>query len=287
MRLAIVVLGIAISLAPRFAHAMCGSPEPELFPAGGIVPRDPTLALFVPARQTGGKLAVTGATLETTEVSRTSAFVVYRIRTTQTAGAFELTYQPPAEDNWIPDPITARYVVGSVPANAARVTGVEHVYGAWTCSHTDAIRFRIEGNAIAYRLAWHSQEPATVIDPSRAKVGYLSCIGMNVDIDLASLQAFDLVALFADGSERVLGSSAMSNTDKKIRLPLELVGEDAEDIGTTDKPPLERGRRVVDAEPCSLVGHGLLAVLALLACVLARFAVGIAMTERVPNRPRA
>jgi hypothetical protein len=285
MRLAIVVLGLAISLAPRLAHALCKDPEPEFFPAGGVVPRDPTLMLFVPARYTGGKLTATGATLETTEVSRTRAFVVYRIRATQTSGTFGVSYQPPVKGYPL-DVTYAQFEVGAPFPNTAHVTGVEHVYGGWTWSHSDAVRFTIEGNAIAYRLAWHSQQPATIIDPRDSMVGHYCCTGSNMDVDLSTLRAFDLVALFTDGSERVLGSASMSSTDEQIRLPLELVGEDAEDIDITDKPPLERGHSVVDA-PCSLVGHGLLAVLALLACLLARFAVGIAITERVPNRPRS
>lgn len=286
MRLAPIVVCIAISLAPRLAHAICGDPRSEFSPVGGVVPRAPTLMLFVPRGQAGGELTAIGATLETTEVARSSAFVVYRIRATRTSGAFGVRYQPPVEDDHVPHPITARYVVGSVPANDARVTDVVHSYGAWTCSHSDAVRFTIEGNAIAYRLAWHSKQPATIVDPRHSMVGFLDCIGRNVDVDLSALQAFDLVALFADGSERVLGSASMANTETMIRLPLELLGEDAEDIDATNKPPLERDRPpdIDEAEPCPFVVHG---VLALLAFALARFAAGIATTARAPNRPRS
>jgi hypothetical protein len=280
MRLTIVVLGIAISLAPRLAHAVCAGPGPWFSVAGSVVPRDPTLLLFVPTGAEGGQLTATGASVAMSEVSRSPAFVVYKIRATRTARKFELHYQLPVTRGFAPQVISAEYEIGSAPVNAARVTDVTHAYSRWTCSHTDAVRFTIEGTAIAYRLDWRSTQPATIIDASDPLVGDLDCIGTNVDVDLSSLQTFDLVALFADGSERALGSASMSNTGTRIRLPLELLGENADDIEATRKP----GAFFV-IDKTNLTAFGAHCTLALLAFLLSGLAVGAA-TARLPNRPR-
>jgi hypothetical protein len=114
------------------------------------------------------------------------------------------------------------YQIGThVPAHAM-VTGMTHRHG-WTaaCASWDYIALNLAGNAVALRFDWHDWGGSTVVPADSPVVGESGCIGDRVIAEIDRLRAFDAFALFADGSEQLLGRSSLKGGDP-ARLPVEL-----------------------------------------------------------------
>jgi hypothetical protein len=183
-------------------------------------------------------------------VNRSGTFTTYRIQLHANHGAAWL--RAPSHER----ALAAEYTLGMQPANTSLVTGLRHVESRRKCSSTEMIALDIVGTAVAYRVDWHDGS-TTFMDAPR--LGFIGCGAYNAV--LSELQGFDLVALYADGSEQRLGTSCAMIDHDRIRLPTELVGH----IGRIEpKPQLELEWSEED-EPTSrfgwLVAHaGLLAL---------------------------
>jgi hypothetical protein len=250
MKLSLLVataaLGVAALGPVPEARASCETPKVGFLPApGGTLPPHPTIYVFVPRHHPPGKLVTiegTEASFEPVATSR--AYEVVRVRVAASKPGDEFTVRWRYADIFDSDRgYLARYRIGATPPNRARVVGVTRHLDRWMCSFADAIRLELDGTAIAYRVDWRDGEttivpadgdalwpaykdapaPGTV---TATELGHLNCLGYSVDPEaLARPRAFDLYALFADGSELRIGSSIAQLGDQGVRLPAELVGE--------------------------------------------------------------
>jgi hypothetical protein len=257
-------LGIVmLARAPR-ADACCARPNVGFSPASGtILPPRPTIYVFIPREMSllyeaqvfvGGVGTIAGRAGAIVElVAKSHAYEVVRVRVLDHQPGLELTVR------WVStlgETVgRASYRVGDPPPDRARVVGVTHEEGDETGLSTGSIRLELEGTAIAYRLTWDDGSttilPAddaimwTAIDenprpPPTADLGHVGCVGYSVDLEeLSHPRAFDLHALFADGSELRIGSSTAQLGGHGVRLPLELVN------GAPDARGLEVATRLV------------------------------------------
>jgi hypothetical protein len=238
--LAAAALGIVTLGRLPEADAECGSPQVGFLPASGeTVPPRPTIYVFVP-HPGEARVVVEGAAASIEPVSKSEAYEVVRVRVLADDPGHEFDVHLRSAEN--PDPRSGRsahYQVGDTPPDRARVIGVARHTHKWTCSYADTIRLELDGTAIAYRFAW--RDGSTTVIPAddnvmwpmdeagvvtKASLGHLDCMGHSIDPEaLASPRAFDLYALFADGSELRIGSSVAQLGDRGVRLPAELVDE--------------------------------------------------------------
>lgn len=282
MRIVLLALALAASLiAPQAylpeAEASCAGPGPGFSPrAGTVMPAKGTLYFFAPRydfdptrervaeeeRKRGieRSISIAGATHVARVIAETPFYYVAQIDYQASAAEIEVkTDQRRA--------FSSSYPIGAAAApNHTRVLDVSRSKSSWTCSHTNTIDIQLEGNAIAYRLEWsdgtttvvpydsrvfvplwsssvtHSDDPSP---PPRQliELGHLDCMGANVDPQLfATLRAFRLYALYADGGEQVfrLAGAMLSRDD--VRLPFELLEASARPLdaaeGTEHDPEL-------------------------------------------------
>ena len=88
------------------------------------------------------------------------------------------------------------------------------------------ITLEISGTAIAYRFDWYQDRSSTYVPATEIKVGFVARVGVSrlANSPLGVLRTFELVALYADGRERRLGSSQL-RIGEPLRLPRELVSK--------------------------------------------------------------
>ncbi|MGE0547193.1 MAG: hypothetical protein AB7O24_01890 [Kofleriaceae bacterium] len=239
---AVVILVILVILmnTVRIVDAKCKSPSVAMSPASGPLPPRPTLYLFdvehVPEGEIDDRLSVRIAEqhqlveLDASQVTNTPAFNVYRI---------DLGELPPGKTltvSWNDHVIGDYQITAAGHPNMAAITSVKELRHRWSCSHTQAIRVGVEGNAAAFQITWEDGELTVVpgvmwggeSNPADAwfELGYSSCLGAALDEKrLANLRGFTVHALFADGSSLPLGASAAQIDDDRVRLPVELVGK--------------------------------------------------------------
>ena len=241
-----LVLAVVLCALVRSANAMCGSASPGLSPPSGLLPVNPTIYVFMPhwgdnlddmleikETQYGTKLKY-----RVEDAGQNDAFHAFRviIEADAETGPFTVEMGQMA--------IGAYAIAAAPPVNRAQVTGVTHVSDHWTCSYTEAIELALEGNAIAYRVEW-ADHTTTVVPPSHStmwhygaaepelrsatQLGHLNCMDHDVDPKLFDKpRAFELYALFADGSTHRIGSAIAQLGEHGVRLPTELVGAGAE-----------------------------------------------------------
>jgi hypothetical protein len=248
------------------AAASCASPRVGFLPApGATVPPRPTIYVFIPRPHLGERrVTVEGAEASVEPVTASRAYEVVRVRVLAHEPNQEFAVRWSDSDDADPEAgHRARYRVGIAPPNRARVVGVTRHLDEWTCSFADAIKLELDGTAIAYRLDWRDGETTVVPADDRAlwpsygeapapgtitsaELGHLDCLGYSVDPEaLARPRAFELYALFADGSELRIGSSVAQLGEAGVRLPTELVdqGQDVRlyNVSTTsviaERPP--------------------------------------------------
>jgi hypothetical protein len=177
----------------------CADMPPYASPRDGELPPNPVVYLFVGANY---REALTANVPITTEiVERANDQLVIRVRITASRGDVRLRFGH----------AVATYRIGPVATDAVRVADVDHSRGS--------IRLTITGSPVAYRVDWR--------DGERTHLSYPMLTGSSFcQTKIVGEREFDLVALLADGSERHLGRSSVEFREDKIRLPLELVGEE-------------------------------------------------------------
>jgi hypothetical protein len=179
-----VVIAVA---APVPARASCASPQPFVAPAdGSMLPRDPTVFLFVPAFLAGEEfeteidVSIDGrsASYWPELVSASPAFHTYRITIATGAGsdllvraAFRIGEAPFNE-------IESRHRVADVEPPDFGVESAmarpERAYSSWMCSYQSTWNLRPQVDAPAYRVEWAATREAydggarsTVVLPGR------------------------------------------------------------------------------------------------------------------------
>jgi len=223
MKLAVVVsLACVIGAAPGVVRAQCEAPRVGFSPSAGNLPPRSTIYVFVPTFDAGGTITSSQARLIVDRVAVSPAFHVYKVVVAASSGTVTVRYQPRRAEL---SPSEASYRIGGEPQpNTARVTDVGHLQRVWGCSHTNTIQLAVAGTAIAYRVDWDSTH-TTILPASDPQLGHLNCTGDNVEpSELEELRSFELVALFADGSEMHVGSAKARLGLDGVRLPTELTG---------------------------------------------------------------
>jgi hypothetical protein len=110
---------------------------------------------------------------------------------------------------------TLTYPIAASSARNARVRSVTTTSG---CTDRGFL-LRLEGDAIGLRIDWHDRGPPAWF-PVWDSAAFLTFERRT----LARLRDFDLIALFADGSERTIGTSSMMLDDRGwVRSPVELL----------------------------------------------------------------
>ena len=262
---ALGAMTISLGRVPE-ADAMCGAPSPAVLPADGtIVPPQPTLYAFIPLHNElhTGRFVVEGAEASIELAAKSPAYAVVRIlvRARDPGHRFTVRWRsnngPPGNNilsgrytgganNGYSGPVS--YEVGTAaPPNWARVVGVKHNTLRWMCSSEDVIRFTLRGTAIAYRIAWADGSTSILAGDDGAMwtgyrddkapprvattaLGHLNCMSHTVaPEELARRRAFELYALYTDGSEVRIGSSIAQLGKDGVRLPLELMDSGGKD----------------------------------------------------------
>jgi hypothetical protein len=251
MRLAIgvvMLLGIAV---PREASATCAPPDASWSPSGGPLPPNPTVYLFVPM---GHDATFTSNVPISTElVDRSGSFAVHRVRIHATTGVVRI------DAPGLFAKTVAEYTIGEAAPNASLVMDVRHLHYFGMCSGSDALEFDIAGTATAYRFDWHDSATPTYMSARDPALGYLWCGANNVESAIKQERGFELVALYADGSERRLGASTLMIGASHVRRPTELLGYAGQ---IEEKLPIREHRYGYRDEPLDDVDLGWFGVLA-------------------------
>lgn len=278
---------VVVMSGSRNAEAMCATPRGGFSPrAGTVMPARGTAYLFAPIwgrslREAAGvddppgepTIEVEGARYTSRVVVTSTLYIVVRVDYEATAPRISMRWRESGEP-------AASYPIGKAApssANHATVVKVEHVESSWTCSHNDTIDIALDSNAIAYRLAWvdgtstvvpadtqilwsHHQDTAEPVE-QLIQLGHLNCLGHNVDPTLfASARAFQLFALFADGSEQVFRTAGAMLREGEVRLPHELLLATARPSSSREGLEASASSEPLDAPPrgrlWTLIGSG-------------------------------
>lgn len=168
----------------RVAEA-CSVQHSTFQPESGVLPPNPTVYFFT--RDEGEIVASAPMTADV--IARSNDLVVHRVRIAATTGDVTVTYRD--RDGGVWD--DARYRIGLVPPNTSYVTG------ATFARHRIALA--VTGTAIAFRFDWGDRAPS-VVQGHRPRIALDRTIS-----DKLAEGDFELVALFADGSEQSFGRS--------------------------------------------------------------------------------
>jgi hypothetical protein len=218
MRCAVIVVVFATLVVTRnLASATCAQ-SVELAPREGPLPANPTVYLFVP--KVGDPVIEANVPITTDVVDRSGTYTVHRIKIHATSGVAKLRVFL----YWGRVPLTGEYEIGAASTNSSVVTAVRHENPVMACSRTDVIDFKIAGTAVAYRLDWRSPDPPTFLSARSPRLGEICFTSNAEEPAITQLRAFELVALYADGSERALGTSVLMLGRYQVRVPIELVG---------------------------------------------------------------
>jgi hypothetical protein len=277
---ALGAMTISLGRIPE-ADAYCIPPEPTVLPANGTVPPQPVLYAFIPLHRDlhAGHFVVEGAEASIEPVAETPAYDVVRIRVRARDPGHRFTvHWSPSNGSYAFGANLGRsrtsannghsgrrffYKVGAAPPpNRTRVVGVTRNTFRWMCSSEDVIRLKFESTAIAYRVAW-ADDSTTILpgdvgalwnpyrdygSPSRVtatELGSINCLRDSVAPEaLARQRAFELYALYADGSEVRIGSSIAQLGKDGVRLPMELLSNGGK--GGADEPIAPQ--RVISAD---------------------------------------
>jgi hypothetical protein len=247
----VLVLILALCSLAQRANASCATPSPELSPPSGPLPTNPTIYVFMPH---GDELLADKLEIKDISYGTKLKFRLEQVGTNDAFDTFRIVVNtenmPPDFTVEIGDLAKGVYSIApTATTNRAQVTGVTHVSNDWTCSHTNSIEIALEGNAVAYQLQWDDGS-TTVVPPDQQvmwggggelekstlrhliELGHLSCIGNDVDPALFDKpRAFELYALFTDGSKHRIGAATAQLGKHGVRLPIELVGAGS-DSGT-------------------------------------------------------
>lgn len=193
-------------------------PQIAFVPAQGTLPAHPTILVQVPRWMRGGSFTA-NASLNVEPLPDG----YYGLTILAERGDVAVRYIPPAtlrfDKRALFVPLTAQYRVGTVLSlHTAQITDVWHSENRG-CPSWNEIVVETAGDAIALRYDWSDGAPPSLV-PAGSGLGYSNCGGPS--FQSSTLRDFELVALFADGTERTLGRSSLMLDNSSVRLPIEL-----------------------------------------------------------------
>lgn len=200
-----------------------------------VVPASPTFYIFAPNLLHDGTYFVTNITvtntatehanntIRITHISTDPTFVVFRVESDARDGVVLLQFDDGSAD-------TYRYTIDpDLKIQPSRVVGYS-IDDMVACDYQEgAVTIDTEGDAIAYAAHWDDGTTTIVPDnhdeyrPRGLRLG-ASCDSTNVPFaKLHELRQFGLYALYADGSNKLVGTSSLQLTSHLMRAPVELL----------------------------------------------------------------
>jgi len=256
MKLAVVAAALVCALAvPRIAAAcQCESSAPLVVGAGldSSVPPEPTLYVFTPnvlhdGTQFVHDIYVTNSAtsrpntmIRTRQIAIDPEYIVFAVESDALEGVLELhlTYG---------NPEVYRFMISRrPPENFVRPLELD-LQDMTDCglSEEKAITLTYQGNASAYAIDW-DDGTKTVLPARRwddgvrhdVRIG-ARCGTSNVALDhLHASHAMTVHALFADGSETLVGTSKLQLSKLQVRTPIELLDSRARDEDRLQATPM-------------------------------------------------
>jgi hypothetical protein len=209
MRFALLLVACVLA-APRTTDAC--SWEAHTFPsprAGTPLPAHPRILVHVDTHHE--PVFAANATFTSTLVGRTVTSRLYELHFHIARG--DLAIRLPGQQ-------VVTFSVGATTSHRARIAGVNPKRDN-SCNGA-GFAFDVEGDAIGFRLDWHDGSAPDWFMRSGDQAHFEE----SRHGALRQLREFDLVALFADGTERWIGTSRMMNGHDydRVRRPVELLG---------------------------------------------------------------